>query len=133
MYRMALLLFAIPEEYFKSQNISFDTCVKMCILHDLAEAKVGDITPTTRMPKSDKHTLECKAIDELEDILKMIHRGASELGLKTTDLKEMDQSRNVKYIWDAYEEQDTKESILVKDLDRFEMILQAYQYETGKY
>lgn len=31
-----------------------------------------------------------------------------------------------------YENQETKEAILVKDLDRFDMICQAYEYEESR-
>ncbi len=35
-------------------------------------------------------------------------------------------------LWLEYEEGSSKEAKLVKDFDKFEMIMQAYEYETGK-
>ena len=36
------------------------------------------------------------------------------------------------YLFQEYEEQSTAESQLVKDLDKFDMILQAYEYEVSE-
>lgn len=46
MYRMAIITMMCPDPTVKK-----DRCVKMAIIHDMAEALVGDITPLDKVPK----------------------------------------------------------------------------------
>lgn len=47
MYRMSIITMLCPPE----ENIEKDRCVKLALIHDMAEALVGDITPLDRVPK----------------------------------------------------------------------------------
>jgi putative hydrolases of HD superfamily len=47
-------------------------------------------------------------------------------------LGETPQSREIYDLWVEYERAETKEALFVKDLDKFEMIVQAYEYEKCK-
>ena len=87
---------------------------QMAILHDLAEVRVGDITPSDNVSKEEKYKLENSA---MVDILQKIPRGESLLAL-----------------WLEYEQQETQESIFVKSCDKLDMALQAqyYMLEQGK-
>jgi putative hydrolase of HD superfamily len=42
------------------------------------------------------------------------------------------QSREIFSLWQEYEDGETMEAKFVKDLDKFELILQAYEYEKCK-
>ncbi|KAG5463679.1 MAG: hypothetical protein BJ554DRAFT_5373 [Olpidium bornovanus] len=40
-------------------------------------------------------------------------------------------AREIYSLWLEYEEAETKEALFVKDIDKFEMLVQALEYETG--
>lgn len=120
MYRMAILALAIApysdatldqDDHAHIQSLDVSKCVKMALIHDLAESIVGDIPPSANVPKSQKHAMELEAMQKLNDLLP---------------------NQQVYDLWTEYEAQMTREAIMVKDLDRFEMLLQAYEYEMGK-
>ena len=95
---MAMLATQIcPEE------LDLKRVLQLCILHDIAEVKVGDITPHDNVSAEEKHRLESEAIDSM--------------GI---DAKE---------IFDEYEAQNTPESQFVRHLDKLDMALQAEIYE----
>jgi 5'-deoxynucleotidase YfbR-like HD superfamily hydrolase len=50
---MAMLAFAV-----RDTNVNRDRLIKICLVHDLAEAVVGDITPFDGVSKEDKRVLE---------------------------------------------------------------------------
>ena len=86
-------------------------------IHDVAEAVVGDITPFCGIQDDEKYKLEKKAMLELTKV----------------DENENDESKalkNVFSLWMDYEHKESNEAKLVKDLDKFECILQAFEYET---
>ncbi len=70
MYRMAILAMLITDsrvnkdKLVKSKPISTSslsslvTSPKVCLMHDFAEARVGDITPYERITKEEKRKLE---------------------------------------------------------------------------
>jgi 5'-deoxynucleotidase YfbR-like HD superfamily hydrolase len=62
MYRMAVLALCAPSS---SNGVPLDVgkCVMMSVVHDLAEAHVGDITPVDGVSKADKHRMEGEAMD----------------------------------------------------------------------
>ena len=92
-----------------------DHCIKMALIHDLAEALVGDITPPDNIPSAVKHAREREAMDYITtELLAPMGGGiAGEfLGL-----------------WEEYEEGVTEEAVFVKDVDRFELLVQTVEYE----
>ncbi|KAH9654184.1 5'-deoxynucleotidase [Citrus sinensis] len=91
---------------------SSSSCIKMAIVHDIAEAIVGDITPSDGIPKEEKSQREREAITYM---CKLLGEGAR--------AKEIDE------LWMEYEENSTAEAKIVKDFDKAEMILQAVEYE----
>ncbi|KAJ3221867.1 hypothetical protein HK099_003013 [Clydaea vesicula] len=74
----------------------------------------GDISPSQNIPKEEKHRLESIAMDQLFETLE----GA--VNPIAVEIKE---------IWCEYEKALTKEALFVKDIDKFEMILQCFEYE----
>ena len=54
MYRMAMLSLLSEED----DQLDIAKCVQMAVVHDLAEAVVGDITPLDGVSKADKEILE---------------------------------------------------------------------------
>jgi putative hydrolase of HD superfamily len=75
----------------------------LCVLHDLAEVRVGDITPHDGVSAEEKHRREGEAIQAF--------------------------GMNAISAFEEYEAQVTPESQFVKRLDKMDMALQAEIYE----
>eukprot|EP00252_Welwitschia_mirabilis_P001601 TRINITY_DN114_c0_g1_i1.p1 TRINITY_DN114_c0_g1~~TRINITY_DN114_c0_g1_i1.p1 ORF type:complete len:276 (+),score=67.89 TRINITY_DN114_c0_g1_i1:329-1156(+) len=108
MYRMALMAVIVNEV----PGVNRERCVKMALIHDIAEALVGDITPSDGISKEEKSRKERKALDEICSLL-----------------GEGDKADEIKDIWNDYENNASLEAKLVKDFDKVELILQALEYE----
>ncbi|KAL3614207.1 hypothetical protein CASFOL_042281 [Castilleja foliolosa] len=63
MYRMSLM--ALIADDLPGVN----RCIKIAIVHDIAEAIVGDITPSDGVPKEEKSRMEQEALDEMCKVL----------------------------------------------------------------
>jgi putative hydrolase of HD superfamily len=105
MYRMALSVFLLPADvdHFK--------VMKMALVHDLGESIVGDITPDDPVTPEEKHAREASAMATICSYLPTW--SASE----------------VLALWQEYEANQSATAVLVKDLDKFDMVLQAFEYE----
>ncbi|KAG0237161.1 HD domain-containing protein 2 [Actinomortierella wolfii] len=113
MYRMSIMALLIDE---KTAGVDKMRCIKMAMVHDLAESLVGDITPYDGVTEEDKHTREKNAMHYLcHDLL-----GWTE------------QAQEISALWAEYEAASTPEALLVKDFDKFEMIMQALEYEKSE-
>jgi len=86
--------------------------MKIAIIHDLAEIIVGDLTPEDGVPEDEKHKLEDNGMRQLLRALP-----DKQLQLELYNL------------WRDYEERECPESKLVKDIDKYELLLQAFEYE----
>ncbi|WOK95040.1 HD domain-containing protein 2 [Canna indica] len=111
MYRMGIMSLVFED----IPGINRDRCIKMALVHDIAEAIVGDITPSDGVPKLEKSRMEREALDYMCKLLGGGSR-AEEIG----------------ELWMEYEENSSPEAKLVKDFDKVEMILQALEYEDGQ-
>ncbi|KAF9820836.1 hypothetical protein IEO21_01063 [Rhodonia placenta] len=108
MYRMAVLAMCAGDT-----QLDVSKCVMMCIVHDLAEAQVGDISPREGIPKAEKRRLESEAMHNFTH--EMLHNSFA--------------AQRIQALWKEYEDGETAEAQFVKDLDRFEMASQAFEYE----
>uniref|UniRef100_A0A2P2JKF0 Catalytic n=1 Tax=Rhizophora mucronata TaxID=61149 RepID=A0A2P2JKF0_RHIMU len=97
MYRMGLMALIAPD----MPGIDRDKCVKMAIVHDIAEAIVGDITPADGISKAEKSRQEQEALDHM---CKLLGAGS--------------QAKEIWQIWMEYEENASPEAKLVKDFDK---------------
>ncbi|PQE21395.1 HD family hydrolase protein [Rutstroemia sp. NJR-2017a BBW] len=61
MYRMSLITMFAPESLATKLNIPH--CTKMALIHDMAEALVGDITPVDGVAKHEKNRRESTTMD----------------------------------------------------------------------
>lgn len=111
MYRMSIMSLL-------AQGTQYDhiKCIKLAIIHDIAECIVGDITPTCGVSDQDKFNLESQAITKLKEMI-----GSDTLA-----------GDDIESLWNEYEQGKTPEASLVKDFDKLEMILQAHEYETAQ-
>lgn len=108
MHRMAVLAMCTSDE-----KLDISKCVMMCVVHDLAEAQVGDITPREGISRAEKLRLEEEAMHNF--IHEMLHNSPA--------------AQRIEALWREYEDGKTPEARFVKDLDRFELASQAFEYE----
>ncbi|CAL8313593.1 unnamed protein product [Lota lota] len=106
MYRMAIMALTITDP-----TVNKERCMKLALVHDMAECIVGDIAPMDNVSKAEKHRREKEAMKTLTDLLQE--------GLK----------KEIYGLWEEYESQSSPEARLVKEFDLVEMILQAHEYE----
>ncbi|XP_063079167.1 HD domain-containing protein 2 [Engraulis encrasicolus] len=106
MYRMSMMALTIED-----RSLNKDKCVKLALVHDMAECIVGDIAPADNISKAEKHRREKEAMEHLTGLLNE--------GLR----------KEIYDLWNEYETQASPEAKLVKELDQLEMILQAHEYE----
>ncbi|KAI0761784.1 HD domain-containing protein [Trametes elegans] len=104
MYRMAVLAMCSSDT-----NLDIAKCVMMAVVHDLAEAQIGDIAPREGIPKAEKRRLEAEAIHNF--VHEMLHDSPA--------------AKRIESLWKEYEEGESKEAKFVKDLDRFEVACQG--------
>lgn len=100
-----------------SDFIGLDTLkvVRMALIHDLAESITGDLTPEQVSGETDKILLEDKAMDTLLDNI-------------PSKIKPL-------YIdaWREWVKGESREAKLVREVDAFEMALQAEEYIKSGY
>lgn len=109
MYRMSIITMVIP-----NSDINIDKCVKIAVIHDIAEALVGDITPFDGVSKPEKHRREYESIKFLSSLIEPYNPRFS---------------KEIVELWLDYEEIRCIEARYVKDVDKYEMIQQAWDYE----
>jgi len=114
MYRMSLITMFAPPSL--ASRINIPHCMKMALVHDMAEALVGDITPVDGVAKHEKNRREATTMDYFTSSL----LGRVNGGLTGKELRE---------IWQEYEDSKTLESKFVHDVDKLELILQMIEYE----
>lgn len=64
MYRMGMMSLLASD-----CGVDATRCMKMALVHDVAEAIVGDITPHCSVSDEDKFSLEAAAIQKIKDML----------------------------------------------------------------
>lgn len=108
MYRMSILAMTLAVE---RKDLDIWKCVRMALVHDIGEAIIGDLTPQCGVDKHVKFEIEQKAVKEICTFVPVT------IG---TDWDEL---------WLEYETGSTPEAIAVKQLDKFDMLAQAVNYE----
>jgi len=90
--------------------------MKMALVHDMAEALVGDITPADGVAKHEKSRREETTMDYFTNsLLGRVNGGMT--------------GKEIKDIWREYEDSETLESKFVHDVDKLELVLQMVEYE----
>ena len=113
-HSLGMALMALQKEgELKSIGVDVKRVIEMCLLHDVGECIIGDIVPLEHQVGKIKVSGEEKKIRELEAINYLA---------ATYDFYKL------KNLFVEYEEQKTLEAIIVKHLDKLDMLLQAYEY-----
>lgn len=94
-----------------SQKLDTGKILKMALLHDLAESITGDFMPG-EISKENKVIMED---DAMKEILSKLPDNLAE---------------QYKKIWQEYSQVITKESILLHEIDKLEMAIQAAKYSS---
>ncbi|KAG8699872.1 hypothetical protein FRC09_006320 [Ceratobasidium sp. 395] len=94
-------------------TLDIPKCVMMAVVHDLAEAIVGDIAPWEGISREEKAAREREGMRSM--LSDMLHDTPA--------------AKRIEVLWEEYEAQITPEARFIKDLDRLEMALQASEYE----
>ncbi|KAF6834576.1 hydrolase-HD superfamily protein [Colletotrichum plurivorum] len=114
MYRMSLLSMLCPPAL--ASRVDLARCMKMCLIHDMAESLVGDITPVDGVPKPEKSRREAETMDYItKGLLGNVYGGLA--------------GAEIREIWQEYEDSKTLNSHFVHDLDKMELLLQMMEYE----
>ncbi len=109
-YSMAMIGMVISD----LENYNSEKILKMILLHDLAESKIGDYTPK-QLNKEKKNKLENNAFNEI-----------------VKNLPDLIKSQYLQ-IWKEYQENNSPESKIVHQIDKLEMAIQAKIYEKEGY
>lgn len=96
------------------KNLKMDKVLKMALVHDLAEAKAGDLVAERRGITDSKKKVEKEK--------------AERTGMK--DLcSDIENGNEIFALWEEYEKGESEYAKFVRQMDRLEMALQAYMYE----
>lgn len=141
-FRTAVLAMVVVDEF--GLKVNKEKLLKMALIHDLAESVTGDLTPYKLVGKKEKARLE-KALHGINsNSLDADEFGKYWDGLaeKTREKKfflekkamqklasKLKCGKELLSVWNEYEERKTPEAKLLKQLDVFEMVLQALEYE----
>ena len=111
-WRMAVMAMQ-KEQELKKIGVDVNKLIELCLVHDVAEIVVGDIVPEehqigkSKISKAEKAKREMAAIDNMA---------------KKYDFPKL------KELFSEYEEQNSLEAKVAKNLDKLDMLLQAYEY-----
>ena len=113
---MSLMTMLAPPSL--APRLDLAKCMKMCLIHDMAESLVGDLTPADGVPKMEKNRREAITMDYItERLLGSVHGSFPNVG------------EEIRAIWQEHEDSKTLESQFVQDIDKVELLLQMVEYE----
>ncbi|KAJ5519344.1 hypothetical protein LT330_008721 [Penicillium expansum] len=113
MYRMSIMTMMAPPTL--AAKINIPRCIKMALIHDMAEALVGDITPVDGVSKPEKARREASVMDYITTNLLGKVPGCT--------------GGEIKEIFEEYEADESDEAHFVHDIDKMELLLQMVEYE----
>jgi putative hydrolases of HD superfamily len=105
---MMALVFGLQDK----TGLDLKNLISIALVHDICESIVGDITPLCGISKEEKRAKEERAMESLRETL-----GRENGGLE------------IERLWFEYENQESREAKVVKEMDKLEMLVQAMEYE----
>jgi putative hydrolase of HD superfamily len=116
-WRVAALAFLLKGD------VDVAKCLSLAVVHDMAEAVVGDIAPDDHVSKEDKQKREQEAMETIVATLQKATTGSTGAANESASVKQLHD------LFHEYEQRESAEAIAVKDLDLLDMIVQADEYE----
>lgn len=104
-YGVALLVLLLAGR--SESELNLEKCLKLALVHDLAEAVTGDLTPSSPVSKQEKDQMERVVMQDFSQQLAFPDLIA---------------------LWEEYTAAQTEEALFVKQLDKLDMILQSDYY-----
>ena len=104
-WRMAVICLALDN----MNDLDTGKMIRMALIHDLAEALTGDITPGDGITREKKLEMERTAMGSI--------------------LQDVDDWGELMSLWEEYNAGETREARAVGAVDRLEMALQAVEYD----
>ncbi len=103
-WQLSLMVFLIADEL--NLDINMEKALKIAIIHDIAEALIGDVDmiliKDKKVTKEEKYQLEANAINKFKNFFP--------------------KSRKIKDLWQEYQENKTREARFVRALDKIEAL-----------
>lgn len=118
MHRMSLIALTLDEDQLKSvygPEFDLNKVIRMTLIHDIAETITGDFTPYDRIDPQVKKQQE---IDTIQYLTSYLPDKQAEILID---------------LFNEYEERTSAESILTKEIDRLDLIIQAFSYEKSQF
>ncbi len=95
----------------KDLGLDVRKLMMMLLIHDLPEIETGDITPGEEIKETVKRDMEKRALGSILEVLSSQHK------------------EDLISLWEEFEEGESEEARVARDIDRAEMILQALDYQ----
>ncbi|KAL4777527.1 hypothetical protein BDW60DRAFT_173230 [Aspergillus nidulans var. acristatus] len=115
MYRMSMMTMLAPPSL--AARLDLPRCMKMALVHDMAESLVGDITPNDPIKKDEKARREAAVMEYIAStLLRNVPSGVSA-------------GDGILAVFNEYEANETLEAQFVHDVDKMELLLQMIEYE----
>lgn len=106
-FALAMLCLKYQKDY--PEMLDMEKMLKMALIHDLAEAVIGDIIPSEEISLKDKFGMEKEAIESI--------------------LSHFPDSDDLFDLWLDFETGGSPTALYVKQMDKIEMMLQALVYQ----
>ena len=90
------------------EGVNRGRALEMTVIHDLAEVRIGDITPVDGVPEEEKKTMERAALDAM---MQSIPHGS-----------------RIRELWEEFEAGESPEARFARVCDKLDMGLQAIAY-----
>lgn len=103
-FRATFMALILGDEF----DIDTSRLIKLLLVHDLAEAETGDLTPRDYDTEKEKFEMERKALESI--------------------FNKFDDEHSVVELWKEFEIGESQEAKIARDIDKLEMILQALEY-----
>ncbi|KAL8632207.1 hypothetical protein Q9189_002117 [Teloschistes chrysophthalmus] len=119
MYRMSIMTLLCPSPL--RERLDIQRAMLLALVHDMAEAVVGDITPADGVEKEEKSRRERETMEYMTSRLLPLRPASNSA--------DDDPGKMIKEAWEEYEADETPEARFVHDVDKLELVIQALEYE----
>ena len=114
------------------EDIDLDKSIRMALIHDIAESKIGDILVDWKIKAHAKGKLDRLKDPENHGISPQ-EKSKKEKGAMESLVSLLGENGDeILELWKEFEDQKTKEAKFVRSVEKFEAFLQAWEYESSQ-